>query len=34
LGIARPVFAYGIGQPLCIVPQVPGVGQISVEVFG
>ena len=34
LGEARPVSANGIGQSLRMSPQVPGVGQISVEVTG
>jgi hypothetical protein len=33
-GEANPVLAWGIGHPPCIVPQVPLVGQISVEVTG
>ncbi len=34
LGDARPVSAKGIGQPLCMVPQVCGVGQMPVSVSG
>ena len=34
LGEARPVSANGIGQPVCMVPQVCGVGQMPVSVNG